>query len=145
MGLYKYCFKIRLGADETWNCSLVAGWDPAEAAAAPVVSGPSRLVFQLQDREDWTWQLRRWLHAAAVHCLSHADCFCLAVPAPSCRQICFGAQASVWVLLLLGVCLCTAMPIPGTDSLGCGVGAGGGQSPCCTRMVWIYLVLGAAA
>lgn len=34
------------------------------------------------------------------------------------------AQAGVWVLLLLGVCFCS-----GTDSLGCGVGAGGGWSP----------------
>lgn len=115
---------------------MMAGQGPAGAAAVPAVSGPSRrLVFQLQDGEDWTWQLGLRLCAAAVHCRSHADCFCVAVPAPSCRQIWFGAfcaafaQASVWVLLLLGVCLCTAMPIPGTDSLGCGVGAGGRESP----------------
>lgn len=45
MGLYKYCFKIRLGADKTWDCSL---WWLGKALQRLLQSQPC-----LAQVEDW--------------------------------------------------------------------------------------------
>lgn len=131
MGLYKQRFKISLGADKTWDCSL---WWLGRALQSLLQSqlclAQEVDCFSSSKTEKTGLGNSSPGYVLLQFILSHADCFCLAVPAPSCRQIGFGTffaaftQASVWVRLLLSACLCTAMPIPGTDSLGCGVGAG---------------------
>lgn len=129
MGLYKSCSKIRLGADKIWDCSL--WWlgralqrllQPQLCLAQEVdwfskfktkktglgISGPG-YVLLLQYTA-----LVMLPVSACCHLEAAMELFLLLLP-------------SVWVLVF-GVCSCTAMPVAGMDSLGCGVGAGRGQS-----------------
>lgn len=128
MGLYKCCSKIRLGADKIWDSSL---WWLGRAL--------QRLLCLAQE-VDWFSKFKTektglgisgpgyvlLLQYSALVMLTVCAWQCLLPLAGSYGAV-FAALAQCWVLVF-GVCPCTAMPVAGMGSLGCGVGAGRGQS-----------------